>query len=284
MAVTTLLKTPALSVIDYRCSARPGDAPFVEHHGAHSLSYVKKGSFGCRTVGGSFELVAGSILIGYPGDEYVCTHDHAHGDECLSFQLSDELVDVIGDERSIWRMGILPPLPELTVLGGLAEAVAAGQSELGLDEVGMLLAGRLFDVAAGVKPQPPQKSGADRRRAVRAALYLDANAHEPLDLEAVAKEVGLSSFHFLRLFAGVVGITPHQYLLRCRLRRAAQLLADDTRPITAIALDVGFADLSNFVRTFHRAAGASPRAFRQGTRGERRAFRDRLARFTAEFR
>jgi AraC-like DNA-binding protein len=72
-------------------------------------------------------------------------------------------------------------------------------------------------------------------------------------------------------------VTPHQYLVRARLRRAARLLADDTRSITDVAFDVGFADLSNFVRTFHRAAGVSPRAFRRAAKGDRGIFHDRLA-------
>jgi AraC-like DNA-binding protein len=79
------------------------------------------------------------------------------------------------------------------------------------------------------------------------------------------------------LFAKVLGVTPHQYLVRSRLRRAARLLADDERSITDVALDVGFADVSNFVRTFHRAAGVSPGRFRQAARGDRKIFQDRLA-------
>jgi AraC-like DNA-binding protein len=74
----------------------------------------------------------------------------------------------------------------------------------------------------------------------------------------------------------VLGVTPHQYLLRSRLRHAARLLADDARSVTDIAYDVGFADLSNFVRTFHRAAGISPLKFRQASRGLRKIFQERL--------
>jgi AraC-like DNA-binding protein len=76
----------------------------------------------------------------------------------------------------------------------------------------------------------------------------------------------------------VLGVTPHQYLVRARLRRAARLLCDETRPVTDIAFDVGFGDLSNFVRTFHRAAGVSPRGFRRAARGEREGFQKRMAR------
>jgi AraC-like DNA-binding protein len=77
------------------------------------------------------------------------------------------------------------------------------------------------------------------------------------------------------LFERVLGVTPHQYLVRARLRQAARLLADDSLSITQIAYDVGFGDLSNFVRTFRRAAGVSPRGFRQAARGDRRIFTER---------
>ena len=93
----------------------------------------------------------------------------------------------------------------------------------------------------------------------------------------MASEAGLSPFHFLRIFASVLGVTPHQYLVRCRLRRAASLLAGDARSITDVALDVGFGDVSNFVRTFHRAAGVSPGRFRRAARGDRKILQDRLA-------
>jgi AraC-like DNA-binding protein len=274
---TTLLRHGSISVIDYRCSVGPTDEPFVELYGGYSVSYVRKGSFGCHTRGESFELVAGSLLVGHPGDEYMCTHDHVYGDECLSFHLTPALVETIGGRTQIWRTGCVPPMPELMVLGELAQAAAGGRSAVGLDEVGMLFAARFVEVVSERKRTPPEARARDRRRAVEAALWMDAHSHEPIDLESAASEAGLSSFHFLRLFARVLGVTPHQYLVRSRLRHAARLLADDARSITDVALDVGFFDLSNFVRTFHRAAGVSPRRFRQAARGHRKILQDRLA-------
>src|SRR3954469_8062471 len=278
MAATTLLQCGAITVSDFRCTAGPDDEPFVELHCRHSISYVRKGSFSLHTRGRSFELVAGSILVGHPGDEYVCSHEHhGCGDECLSFFLAPDLVERIGDEAETWHSGSIPPLPGLMVLGELARAAADGRSDVGRDEVGHACAARFADVVSGRGQKPTRAPARDRRRAVETALWIDAHCHDVISLERAAGEAGLSPFHFLRLFTDVLGVTPHQYLVRARLRRAARLLADDARPITDVAFDVGFGDLSNFVRTFHRAAGVSPRAFRQASRGNRKIFQERLA-------
>src|SRR5229473_4768287 len=214
MMRTTLLQRGSISVSDFRCSAGPDDKPFVEQYRCHSISYVRKGSFGCRTRGKSFELVAGSILVGHPGDEYLCTHDHVCGDECLSFYLSPELVEAIGDQTDIWRIGSAPPLPELMVLGELAQAAAEGRSDIGLDEVGQAFASRFVGVVSGRPRQPVRTAARDRRRAVETALWIDAHSHRQIDLEHAAAQAGISPFHFLRLFSNVLGVTPHQYLVR----------------------------------------------------------------------
>ncbi len=274
---TTLLQRKSITVSEFRCSAGPGDRPFAEAHRCHSISYVRKGSFGLRCRGKSSELVAGSVLIGHPGDEYTCTHEHVCGDECLSFFLSPELVETIGDGPAAWQIGSVPPLAELMVLGELAQTAADGSSDIGLDEIGQMLVSRFVEVVSGQARKAGPNAARDRRRAVEAALWIDANSHRDIDLEDAAAQAGISPFHFLRLFTGVLGVTPHQYLVRSRLRHAARRLVDDDSPITDIAYDVGFGDLSNFVRTFHRAAGAPPLRFRQASRGMRKILQERLA-------
>jgi AraC-like DNA-binding protein len=277
MSSTTLLQRPTISVSDFRCDAAPGDAPFVERHRCHSLSYVRKGSFGYQSRGRCYELVAGSVLVGHPGSEFVCHHDHVCGDECLSFFLAPELVDLIGDRAEIWQAGCVPPLPELMVFGELAQASADGGSDIALDEAGQLFAARFIEVVSGRSAKPVAATAQDRRRAVEAALWIDAQSHRNIGLEAAADQAGISPFHFLRLFSAVLGVTPHQYLVRSRLRHAARLLADQDRAVTDVAYDIGFNDLSNFVRTFRRAAGVSPLKFRKASRGDRKIFQERLA-------
>src|SRR5262249_1730928 len=152
----------------------------------HSISFVRKGSFGYLSRGRAHELVAGSFLVGAPGAEFVCTHDHICGDECLSFFFSPDLVDAIGGRRAVWDVGPTAALGELMVLGELAQAAADGQSDIGLDEVGHLLALRLAEVVSGKARKPAKFTSRDRRRAVESALWLEANSHREIELEDVA--------------------------------------------------------------------------------------------------
>jgi AraC-like DNA-binding protein len=261
------LETPRLRVYEFHCDAGPQDEPFTEAHGSYSISYVRHGSFGYRSNGKLHELVPGSLLIGYPGDEYLCTHEHhACGDECLSFQFAPEAIEEIDDRRDTWRIGGVPPLPEIMVAAELAQAVADGRSAMGFDEVAYLIAARFVRVIRGVKGSAAKVRAFDRRRVVEIARWIEACSHEALDLDTLARNAGMSAFNFLRTFAKVLGVTPHQYLVRCRLRHAARLLTDDGSSITQIAGAVGFEDLSNFIRTFGRAAGMSPTAYRRAAR------------------
>jgi AraC-like DNA-binding protein len=278
MPSSALLKDGALRVFDYRCTAGPKDRPYTEVHDSFSISYVRRGSFGYLTRGRGFELVAGSCLLGRPGDEFVCTHEHhAQGDECLSYQFDERTLDILGLPPCHWLSGAVPPMPQLALLGERAQAAAAARSGVGLDEAGTLLAAHVLGTLAAQPVQPLRLSTRDRRRAVRVALWLEAHAAESVHLEQVARESGVSAFHFLRLFTRVIGVTPHQYLVRLRLRHAARLLAQDSRPIADIAYEVGFGDLSNFIRTFRRAAGVSPRAFRRASHNDRKILQVRLA-------
>jgi AraC family transcriptional regulator len=278
MHVVSLCERPLLSVRDCRCDSGPAERPFVEQFRDHSISYVRRGSFGCEARGRRGELVAGALLIGHPGVEFLCTHEHhAGGDECLSFHLAPELVETFGDNRAAWHSGWMPPLPQLMVLGELAQSAAEGRIDVALDEIGLLLTRRFLDIHADTAQRIGPVPARDRRRAVETALWIDAHAHEAVDLDASARVAGISAFHFLRLFVNVLGVTPHQYLVRSRLRRAAHLLATDARAITEIAYAVGFNDLSHFVRSFRRAAGVSPRGFRKAARGDRKILQERLA-------
>jgi AraC family transcriptional regulator len=276
----TLHASAAISVVEYRCDAGPDDPPFPEWHVSSSLSYVSSGSFGCQVGRERHELVAGSVLVGRAGDEYLCTHEHhAGGDVCLSIRLGPGSSDELGRGAKTVRSGSLPPLAELSILGELACAAARGASDCGVDEAALWFAARFARVVAPARSRAEAISGRDRRRALEAARWIEAHATDDITLEDSARSVGLTAFHYLRLFTRVLGVSPHQYLVRARLRLAAQQLAEREQSVTQTAYAVGFGDLSNFVRTFTRAAGVTPGAFRRAARGsksDRKILQERL--------
>ncbi|HKE94204.1 MAG TPA: AraC family transcriptional regulator [Povalibacter sp.] len=276
MALLRVLRRGAVEVIDYRCTSGPGDRAFVEVHARHSLSFVRRGSFGCRSRGRTLDLIPGALLVGYPGDEYCCSHEHHRGgDECLSFQYTPELIEEIAP-RADWRVGTVPPLAGFMVLGERAQAAAGTHDSMALDELGLQLAAGF----AGRLSPGARRSGAPRRqdrcRAIESALWIDAHAAEDLGLADAARIARLSNYHFLRVFSAVLGVTPHQYLVRSRLRTAARLLLEGSASVTDVAFDAGFNDVSNFVRTFRRAVGMSPGAFRHAGNRRSKILQDRF--------
>ena len=101
----------------------------------------------------------------------------------------------------------------------------------------------------------------------RAIRFFDQRFAERVTIPAVARVAGLSPKHFAEVFRSTMGCTPHQYLVRCRLRRARQLIALEghRRSLTEIAVVAGFFDQAHLTRHFQRAFGQSPGQWRQQT-------------------
>lgn len=86
---------------------------------------------------------------------------------------------------------------------------------------------------------------------------------EPVSIEAIATEAGLTTFHFIRRFTAVFGETPHQYRMRARLEHAKHLLILDERSVTEICFELGFSSLGSFSSRFTRDVGRSPSSYRR---------------------
>jgi AraC-like DNA-binding protein len=95
---------------------------------------------------------------------------------------------------------------------------------------------------------------------------IDSHAEVDHALGTLAREAKLSRYHFLRVFQQFTGLTPHQYVIRARLRRAAMRLVSEPSRVLDVALDSGFGDVSNFNHAFRREFGVSPKAYRNCAR------------------
>ena len=93
--------------------------------------------------------------------------------------------------------------------------------------------------------------------------YIDAYLDRDLSLKELGTVVQISPNYFLQLFKATIGITPHQYVIRCRIERAKDLIRLGNLSIAEIATQVGFVDQSHLHRNFKRLVGVTPKTFSQ---------------------
>lgn len=260
MSVSLLQRGP-ITAYDYRCDAKLGSKPFPEEHGSMSISYVRSGSFGYCARGKSYELVPGSVLIGFRGEEFTCTHDYAHGDVCVSFHLAPEVAQEIAG-TGFWRMGALPPARRARRLWRARGSRGAKPARRGIGR-----SGAAFGAARRESCFGRERSGAGLpagQKTCRAGGRMDRRTLLGCNrfIFGGRKRRALAVPFSSQLHARA-GRDPASVVVRSRLRRAARLLATAQASVTDIALECGFGDLSNFTRAFSRAAGRSPAAFRK---------------------
>ncbi|MBO0779808.1 MAG: helix-turn-helix transcriptional regulator [Ktedonobacteraceae bacterium] len=94
-------------------------------------------------------------------------------------------------------------------------------------------------------------------------LFVADHLSENLSLEALAQQVGFSSYHFARLFRQTTGESPHQFVLRQRLAAAERLLQESALSLAQIASEVGIPNQSYFTQAFKRYRGMTPLVYRQ---------------------
>lgn len=114
---------------------------------------------------------------------------------------------------------------------------------------------------SSLSPRGPFALPGALARVTRVIRRIEHESEGSHPLAELAREARLSPYHFLRTFQSLAGVTPHQHLLRLRLRLAAIRLSETK--ILDIALDRGFGDISNFNRMFRAEFGVSPRAYRK---------------------
>ena len=92
---------------------------------------------------------------------------------------------------------------------------------------------------------------------------MEARLEGELRLDELAREVGLSTSHFIRSFRESKGKTPYQFLLERRVQRAQTLMRDPGASLTEIARSSGFADQHHLARVFRNITGITPTTYRR---------------------
>ena len=84
-------------------------------------------------------------------------------------------------------------------------------------------------------------------------------------IEDMARSASISPYHMIRKFKNDFGLTPHQFQIQCRIRKAQKLL-EDGKSVIEVAYATGFCDQSHFDRCFRKIVGLTPNAYKQVAR------------------
>jgi len=206
-----------------------------------------------------------------------CEIDHAHwrtrDAAMISVELDPSRLSLIeaGDTRFAQRTLQGEPRfndPELAVvLRTLWREVRGGCAK------GRLYADSLsLGLAVHVHRRFGRMAGGEDRREARSRLtaaqlrhlddYIRTHLDESIGLADLAREAGLSRYHFTRLFTNTVGRSPYQHVLHKRLERAYHLLTSTQAPVADVALAAGFSSQSHFAEVCRRVMGATPKELR----------------------
>ena len=251
-------------VDDVACDSGPRDRPFDERHSSVCIALVTEGSFQYRTSQGSAVMAPGSLMLGNVGACFTCGHEHRSGDRCLSFHFTAEyferIVACVPRARPAFKLPRLPPVERLLPI--LSDAQVMQHDGDCVEEVALRLAGDVCAVLADATSARSLFTARDERRVTAAVRRIEIDCADRIPLTELARDAAMSPYHFLRVFERVVCVTPGQYMLRTRLRRAAVLLRRSSLSIARVAAECGFGDLSTFNRQFRRAMRMTPNLYR----------------------
>jgi AraC family transcriptional regulator len=271
LATRTLMAGDGWSLREIICRAGPSDRSFEERHEGFSVSAVLEGSFTYRCESGHGLLYPGALMLGNNGYCFECGHAHGIGDRCVSLNVHEELFGEIAasaqlTSRFLFSVPTLPPSPKALPITAHMEALTVTVSSLRRDELAMELIERVINAIADNRQTVAAPTGLEAARVVEVIRLVESDAARPIELKEMATTANMSKYHFLRVFRRLTGVTPHQYLISARLRRAALALASSRRPVLEIALDAGFGDLSTFNRRFGTTFGLTPTRYRAARR------------------
>ena len=266
--VRMIAKGTDWGIYDITCKAGPHDRPYEERHEGTTIAAVVSGSFTYRGDSGRALLYPGAFLLGNAGRCFECGHDHSTGDRCIAFNFAPTLFAEVsataaGTSRFTFPVATLPASRNLTALIAKIERVRCDVARDAVGEVATHVAETVIAAMSGYVARPARISPRDEQRITGVLRHIEAHAPDQLEIDTLAGLAGMSKYHFLRVFRQVIGLTPYQYLLSVRMRRAAIRLAETTEGVASIAFDSGFGDLSTFNNRFRELFGMPPLAYRR---------------------
>ena len=168
----------------------------------------------------------------------------------------------VNAERSLQSLAFQDPLILQTVLS-LLRGMQIGLPDIYAQTATCWLVTHLLSAHSGWTVETRQASALSQTRLDAVRDLVSARFAEPLTLDDLAAEAGISKFHFARLFRQSTGTTPHVFVLQVRLEAACRLLTETNLRIKQIAAQTGFQTVTSLGAALVREHGVTPSAYRR---------------------
>lgn len=193
--------------------------------------------------------------------------------DCINFHIPRTALKLLEEEigkTPFENLNIAPGADvEDPIVAGIVGAIMPmfnGQSstnQLVLDYVGTGLLVHLAESYGSARSIPIRRGGLTPHQLRRATSMIEANLPGQLTLAEISIECGLSPSYFAKAFKVSTGVTPHRWMARLRIAKAADLLKSSNLTLAEVAAKCGFADQAHFTRAFGEAKGVTPSAWRK---------------------
>ena len=270
--IVPVFRSSLVAIVRVEHSARPTRGDHGDDRSlCDSINFVERGQFELTVQRKTWRVSGQDIFVTKPGMEYrshdICRPDHRPG-VCLDVRFSEVSSDMLGP--AVASLRACAPVMMMNnrrayLRQRLAVHLEAAHDCLALD----LIAGELLQSA---DPNPlserayrPSLLRWYARRVDHVRLALDHDYAGDHSLNRLARSVGMSPYHFARIFRQLAGVPPHRYLLQRRLDEAFRRLRQGAS-VTATCYDVGFRSSSHFTRAFRAAYQMTPSQCRSGLR------------------
>lgn len=263
MSTPTFWRDDGLPFLEARAVAEGRDICYVKHaHETFSIGAVTGGE--SMYVNGRMreQVRAGAVVLMNPGDVHAC---NPLGSEPWSYRMFHVDAGWLGQLQGEHDVPFQPYAAIATHAPGLYERLAALHAtcvDPGADALEKH--GAALDFFAFMHDTLQPAPAAPRRpdhQVVRAAEYLHDHRTGTPRLEDLCAAAGLSPSHLIRAFKARYGMTPHAYLVNCRIQYCREQLRRG-QPIADVALAAGFADQAHLQRAFKRHVAATPGQYR----------------------
>ena len=272
--IHTLYESDFYHILDFKCRCTDCRTSKPEYSKAFCISFVRKGNFLFNVFRRSLDSYNGCVLVTKPGYERTVTHVHTIPDECTIFEFKNsfyrEIVEQYGQLKFFTDNDIHSTLlrtdPELELLHFEAtRSIVNRVDKLKMDSLVIDLIEKIIPGITDYKPNHHINEQLKRNHLVtieKAKEYITQNFTHDISLLEIARYSYVSSFHFSRIFKKFTSYSPHQFLLRLRLKNAEMYLRNTDLPVSDIGFTSGFNSIEHFNAAFRKSYGCSPSVFR----------------------